>query len=183
MNDLNQKLVAAKALYSEILNDERSLFFVRDEIMVRAWKLGKILIELKEEVGHGKWLFWLGGNWPELGERKSQLCIAFFKANEGWKPLKSAESVGFELGSVRKFQHGYIPAKERLQLENDERDKPGAHHLTYINAFSKWDRQFRNGNVEGFDLEEFRRDIEPMLRRIVEICGRDWLLKFLKTPF
>jgi hypothetical protein len=179
MNNINDKLGAAKAIYTELLNDEKALFFKRDEIMVRAWNLGKILVEIKEEIGHGKWLFWLGGNWPELGERKCQICIAFFKANEGWKPLKSAESGGFEIASVRKFQHGYIPAKQRLQLENDEPDKPGAHHLTYVNAFSKWDRQFRNGNVEGFDLDEFRRENEPMLRRLIELGGRDWVVCFL----
>jgi len=176
MNDLNGKLGAAKALYADLENNERDFFDLRDEMMIRGWKLGKILVEIKEEVGHGKWLFWLGGNWPELGERKARFCIAFFKANEGWKELKSAESVRFELGSVRKFQHGYIPAKQRLQLENDEPDKPGAHHLTYVNAFSKWDRQFRNGSVEGFDLDEFRRENEPMIRRILEICGPGWLI-------
>jgi hypothetical protein len=174
MNDINERLVAAKALYAELLGEEKALFVVRDEMMVRAWNLGKILVEIKEEIGHGKWLFWLGGNWPELGERKSQICIAFFKANEGWKPLKSAESGGFELGSVRKFQHGYIPAKERLQLENDEPDKPGAHHLTYINHFFKWDRQFKEGHVEGFDIEEFRRANLPILTRLEEIGGAEW---------
>jgi hypothetical protein len=182
MNNINEKLIAGKALYAELLNDENAFFSLRDEMMVRGWKLGQILVEIKEEIGHGKWLFWLGGNWPEISERKARICIAFFKANEGWKPLKSAESGRFELGSVRKFQHGYIPAKERLQLENDEPDKPGAHHLTYVNAFSKWDRQFRNGSVEGFDLDEFRRENEPMLRRITEIAGTAWIYSVLEIP-
>jgi hypothetical protein len=179
MKNINEKLVEAKALYAGILNDEQSFLVTRDEMLIRAWKLGGVLNDIKEEIGHGKWLFWLGGNWPELGERNSQRCMAFFKSNDAWKLSRNAKFNGFELGSVRKFMHGYIPAKERLQLENDEPDKPGAHHLTYINAFSKWDRQFRNGNVEGFDLEEFRRENEPIIRRIIELGGRGWVTSLL----
>jgi hypothetical protein len=36
---------------------------------------------------------------------------------------------------------GYIPVKERLQLEGDVEMNPGPHHLTWVNQFSKWDRQ------------------------------------------
>src|SRR5437762_2471875 len=117
-----EKLQQAKAIYAEVLNDEKSLFRTRDEMLVRAWKLGRILSDLKEEIGHGKWLFWLGGNWPELGERNAQRCMAFFKGNENWQktqprrlpPQKTVEFCGFEIEAVRKFLWGYIPAKERL---------------------------------------------------------------------
>jgi len=177
----NEKLKQAKAIYAEILKDEKSLFQTRDEMLVRAWKLGRILCDLKEEIGHGKWLFWLGGNWPELGERNAQRCMAFFNGNEGWKQLgaasrcKSVEFHGFEIETVRKFLWGYIPAKERLELANDAEINPGPHHLTFVNQFSKYDRQLRSGHVENFSLEIFRREIEPMIKRIMELCGRDWL--------
>jgi hypothetical protein len=174
MNNVVEKLSEAKAIYFLILNGENLMLSTRDEMLRRAWKLGSILSEIKEEVGHGKWLFWLGGHWPELGERNARRCIAFFSANEHCKNLKTAESRGFELESVRKFMWGYLPAKERLQLEGDENIKPGAHHLTFVNAFSKWDRQFRNGSVENLDLETFKREIEPMIERIIEICDRGW---------
>jgi hypothetical protein len=175
------KLTEAKALYAGIRKNENSLFQTRDEMLVGAFKLGKILTDFKEEIGHGKWLFWLGGNWPELGERNAQRCMAFFKGNEGWKLLKSVEFNGFEIESVRKFLWGYIPAKERLALEGDEDIKPGPHHLTFVNQFSKYDRQLRSGHVDGFELEIFRREIEPMIKRLAELCGRDWLAGILSN--
>jgi hypothetical protein len=183
---INEKLRAAKALYDGILSDERSFVLTRDEMLMRAWKLGGILNDLKEEIGHGKWLFWLGGNWPELGERNSQRCMAFFKSNEEWNHDKTAKFHGFELDSVRKFMWGYLPAKERLQIEGDEGIKPGLHHLTFVNQFWKYDRQLRTGHLDTFSLEVFRREIESMVRRIAEICGPDWIdsvCKSFKTPF
>jgi hypothetical protein len=176
------KLTEAKSIYAEILDIERSLLGTREQMLLRAWNLGKILSELKEEIGHGKWLFWLGGNWPELGERNSQRCIAFFKSNDDWKSVKSVEFHGFELDSVRKFMWGYIPAKERLALDGDEEIKPGLHHLTFVNQFSKYDRQLRSGHVESFELETFKREVEPMIRRIVELTGRDWIYSILPPP-
>jgi len=181
MNSINEKLAAAKALYSGILNDEQSFVVTRDEMLVRAWKLGGVLNDLKEEIGHGKWLFWLGGNWPELGERNSQRCMAFFKANEHWKISISAKFNGFELESVRKFMWGYLPAKERLQIEGDEQIKPGLHHLTFVNQFSKYDRQLKNGHIESFSLEVFQREVEPMVRRIIELTGKAWISSILNS--
>jgi hypothetical protein len=74
---------------------------------------------------------------------------------------------------------GYLPAKERLQIKGDEQIKPGLHHLTFVNQFSKYDRQLRNGHVESFSLEVFRREVEPMMRRVIELCGRDWVASLL----
>jgi hypothetical protein len=171
---INEKLATAKALYNGILNNERSFVVTRDEMIGRAWKLGRILCALKDEIGHGKWLFWLGGNWPELGERNARRCIALFNDNEGWSG-KTEDSADLKLDSVRKFMWGYLPAKERLQIEGDENIKPGLHHLTFVNQFSKWDRQLRNGHLDSFSMEVFQREVEPMVRRIIEICGRKWL--------
>lgn len=177
---VSDKLIQARAIYAEILEDEKSIAGNRDQMLMHAWKLGAILSELKDEIGHGKWLFWLGGNWPELGERNSQRCIAFFRANETWiAPVKSVEFLGFEKESVRKFLWGYLPVKERLQLEGDEEIKPGLHHLTFINQFSKWDRQLRNGQIETFSVEIFRRDIERTIRRLDELCGKGWISSIL----
>jgi Protein of unknown function (DUF3102) len=177
---IRDKLNEAKAIYAQIVGQEASLFRTRDQMLAHAWKLGRILQDLKEEIGHGKWLFWLGGNWPDLGERNAQRCMAFFKANEHWSYNKSDKFIGFELDSVRKFFYYYIPPKERLELEGDKPISPGPHHLTFINQFSKYDRQLRSGQVESFSLETFREEIAPMIRRLADICGRDWLALLLR---
>ena len=172
------KLTEAKTIYAEILNDEKSLLGTRENMLSRAWKLGQVLSALKEEIGHGKWLFWLGGNWPELGERNARRCIALYGDNLEWSG-KTEDSADLKLDSVRKFMWGYLPAKERLQIEGDEQIKPGLHHLTFVNQFSKYDRQLKNGHVESFSLEVFQREVEPMVRRIIELGGRDWIVSLL----
>lgn len=177
---LVEKLVAAKVHFRKIQLGEKSMRdIVADVMLDNAWHLGRILSDLKEEIGHGKWLFWLGGTWPELGERNAQRCIGFFKANEKWTPLKSEEFRGLDIDSVRKFMWNYIPAKDRLELTGDQEITPRAHHLTVANAFSKWDRQLRSGHVENFQLELFKTEMEPMIRRLVEICGRDYIVSIL----
>jgi hypothetical protein len=157
---------------------ENSLYKTRDDICFHSWRAGRILIEIKEEIGHGKWLIWLRGNWPQH-ELRAQRCMAFFRTNEDWKENKSVEFYGFDRDSVRKLFGGYTPAKERLALEGDYEINPGPHHLTFINQFSKYDRQLRSGQVESFSAEAFRREIEPMIRRLIDICGRDWILSLL----
>jgi hypothetical protein len=72
-----------------------------------------------------------------------------------------------------------MPSKERLALEGDYEINPGPHHLTFINQFSKYDRQLRSGQVQSFSADNFRREIEPMIRRLIDICGRDWILSLL----
>jgi hypothetical protein len=171
--EIANRLTEARRELAEIQILEQNLRNNRDAILVHAWRLGQILSELKEEIGHGKWLFWLGGYWPDLGERNAQRCIAFFKANE------SVESNGFAVESIRKFMWGYIPAKERLELEGDIIDSPAPHFRTFINQFSKYDRQLRTGHVENFSLPKFKAAIEPMQRRIIDICGRDWIRSLL----
>jgi hypothetical protein len=167
------RLSEARRELAEIQILEQNLRNNRDAILGHAWRLGQILSELKEEIGHGRWLFWLGGNWPELGERNAQRCIAFFKANE------SVESNGFAVGSIRKFMWGYIPAKERLELEGDVAHSLAPHHRTFINQFTRYDRQLRSGHVESFSLEKFKEAVAPVIRRLSDICGPDWIRSLL----
>ena len=185
---IGSKLAIAKVLYKRIISHESALFKTRDQILGAAWLLGRVLDQLKEEIGHGKWLLWLPSNFPELGKTDGTItenasrCIRFFKENQS--PSRTGPKISgtpdiYTIDSVRKFMWGYIPAKERLQLEGDEDIKPGAHHLTFVNQFSKYDRQLRSGHVDAFDLELFKREIEPMIRRIVELCGKDWLTSIL----
>lgn len=174
-----QKLAQCKHELAELKHLETAWRKNFNDILYHAWKLGGILIELKEEIGHGKWLLWLGANWPELGERNAQKCMALFKQNENWQRNESAEFIGFELNSVRKFFGWYTPAKERLQLEGDSESRPEIHHLGFINEFSKWDRQLRAGHVHSFERDLFRREIEPMIRRVIDLGGADWIRSLL----
>jgi hypothetical protein len=168
--EITNKLSEARRELIELEILEKTYNKTRDEILCHSWQLGRILSEIKEEIGHGKWLIWLRGNWPEH-ELRAQRCMAFFKTNENWIEDKSVEFDGFERNSVRKLAGGYTPAKERLQLEGDVIDSPAPHHLSPINQFTKYYRQVRSGLGEWPEPEIFRREIEPTLQIILRLAG------------
>jgi rRNA maturation protein Nop10 len=167
---ITNKLEEARRELAELETVENSLYKTRDDICCHSWRVGRVLTELKEEIGHGKWLIWLRGNWPQH-ELRAQRCMAFFRTNEDWKENKSVEFDGFERNSVRKLFGGYTPEKERLQLAGDVTDSPAPHHLTPINQFTKYFRQVRSGLGEWPDQEIFRREIEPILQIILRLAG------------
>jgi hypothetical protein len=162
-----------------------------DEILRRAWTLGSYLCELKENVGRGDWLIWLPANLPELGSTNSartenaSRCMRFFKDN----PPKIGNSrflkppAEFSPDSKRKFPWDYVPVKERLLLEGNEKVTPAPHHLTFVNEFFRYNRQLLIGKIEHFDLDLFRREIEPMARRLIELCGHDRFCNLCSEEF
>jgi hypothetical protein len=172
-----QALVAeARRQIAAIAVEEDRLFRARDKGLDHCWRLGKTLVALKEQLGRGNWYIWLEANLPAIGNtetmrrRNAARCMALFHDN----PDRRNSSDGFSVESIRRFWWNYVPAKERLQLEGDEKIKPGPHHLRWVNEFLKYDRQLRTGRVDGFNVEIFRREVEPMLRRIAELGGQEW---------
>jgi len=153
-----------------------------DEILRRAWTLGGYLCELKENVGRGNWLIWLPANLPELGstdrarQANAARCIRFYRDNPNCR-----NSCNYTPDSKRKLMWSYIPAKERLQLAGDEKVTPAAHQLTFVNEFFRYNRQLRTGKIEHFDLDLFRREIEPMIRRLIDLCGPEWISKLARS--
>jgi hypothetical protein len=64
-------------------------------------------------------------------------------------------------------------------IEGNEKVTPAPHYLTFVNELFRYDRQLRTGKIEHFDLDLFRRDIEPMARRLIQLCGPDWFCNLL----
>lgn len=178
---LNSQFKEAKALYGNILEAEKSLLTQRDALLILAFRLGNVLTDMKEDIGHGKWLFWLGGSWPALGERNAQRCMALVRDNPevvkkmARKGFESVESSDFTDESVRKFMWGYVPAKERLALAGDEDVNPQPHYLTFVNQYSKWRRQIKIGHATLPPIDTMRRDFEPTMRDLIELLGREWI--------
>ena len=176
-----QKLKRAKAIFAQIVESEGGLKMHYRTIRTNAFLLGEVLTEMKEEIGHGNWILWIEGNWPELGERNAARCMTFFKANPAIQAkarnsalLRGIGDAEWNSDSVRKLMWGYIPAKERPQLEGDESVSNPPHYLSFVNHFVKWDRQLLLGHVSMPPLAQFRKEMEMPLRRIIEIGGKDW---------
>jgi hypothetical protein len=193
--EITPLLRAAKALFREIVSIENVMLTQRAGLLEKAWQLGILLNELKEEIGHGKWLLWLEGNFKELGktaemrEKNAQRCMKFARENpnprnssvlvrEGF-PIIPSSPREFDGESKRKFMWNYIPEKERPEFEGNRKLKPLAHYLSFINHFAKFDRQVRVGLIPMPPLDLFRQECEPTMRRIIEIGGREWMLSLL----
>jgi hypothetical protein len=176
---LMQKLARAKEVHAQMIQAETALYRDFQAAMRYGWQLGFLLSEIKEEVGHGNWLLWLNGSFRELGRtehmviKQAERCMTFYKRNPN-----SKNSSNFDPESVRKFMWGYIPKKERPQLKGDYKDTPAPHYLTFVNNFDKWDRQVQIGQALLPSMEVLRRELERPLRRIIDLCGREWARKF-----
>jgi hypothetical protein len=154
-----------------------------DEILRRAWILGSYLCELKENVGRGNWLIWLPANLPELGSTNSartenaSRCMRFFKDNQpkigNSRFLKPPAE--FTPDSKRKFLWGYVPAKERLVLEGNERINFEPSYLTFCNEYFRWRRQVKIGHAQLPPMDAMRFNFKPIICDLMDLLGPEWV--------
>ena len=169
-----QKLKDAKSVYRLIVEIEGEMKRNKTMLLRYGWTLGWILTEIKEEVGHGNFLLFLEGKWPDLGERKAQLCMQFFRSNPRNSSDFKSNSEPFTTDSERKFMWNYIPAKERPALEGDEPVSSKPHYLSFVNHWTKWYRQLSLGHVPQPQVTQFRKEMETPWRQAIEIGGKEW---------
>jgi hypothetical protein len=74
---------------------------------------------------------------------------------------------------------GYVPVKQRPLLPGDEKIPRLYHYLIFVNYFCMWDRRVRIGKITAPDLEVLRREVEPVVRRLIEYCGHEWFRTLL----
>lgn len=58
---------------------------------------------------------------------------------------------------------------------------PISHHLNFVNVFSKWDRQLTLGRVGKPPQEVLRRECEPVVKRLAELMGPQYLIELLRN--
>lgn len=164
-------LAEARATYAQIVEVESAIRRDYDLLLAAGWALGQKLVALKDEIGHGKWLFWLGQNWSDLGERRAQNCMAFFRDNEA---LANPQNLtDFSTDSVRRFLGGYLPAKIRPQLEGDEKLAPVASFDTVVNKWALLERRINEGHAQRPPLETFAPQFRLMIEGARKIYGRE----------
>jgi hypothetical protein len=168
----SSKITKAKELCREY--DEQFAIFLEttERMMWSAYKIGKILNELKQEVGHGKWMIWLTEHFRELGQNDRRITDnAARYMNLARMNLNPRNSGDLSVESRRKFLWGHIPSKERPMLEGDSKDSPVLHPLTCRNYWEKWDRQQRTGQIPPLPIDLLWHDLEPMFLRMAEVLG------------
>ena len=162
-----ERLEAAKHLLGEIVRDEAPVEQERQGQLVQAWQLGQTLATLKEEVGHGQWLSFLAARWPQLSNQNAGRYLRFYQANPD---SGSSGNLSFSPESIRRLRWNYVPAKER---------PPGTSltHRGFVGAFHRWERRLESGRPgsEAAPMEILREDCGPVLKRLAELLGREYV--------
>jgi hypothetical protein len=162
---LEAQLNEAKRLFAEgeELHDE--IITKLDASLERAWKIGCILNVLKDKVGHGNWTVYLEANWPALPARTATRYQKLDTENPGAKSIADLSP-----DSVRAFRFGYVPAKERQELEGDTKVEPVTHHLTILNDFNKFSRRLETGHAK-LDQDAAKKDLRPVFEWLCGLYG------------
>jgi hypothetical protein len=148
----------------------------------RAWRFGKFLAAAKAELGHGRFTIWRAATFPNVHERKAQRCQELFAKNSKATELSDfSEStirkwiIDLNKDSVRKFRLGYVPVKERLLLEGDERIHFQPSYLTFINEYFKWRRQVKIGQANLPPMDAMRFNFKPIICDLMDLLGPEWV--------
>ena len=170
-----ERLEAAKHLLSEIERGQAPPAPVdRQRRLVQTWQLGRALAAMKEEVGHGQWLNFLATRWPQLSNQNAGRYLSFHQANPN---SGSSGNLRFSPESIRRLRWNYVPAKERPSGTSL------AHH-GFVAAFHRWERRLAIGRPgsEAAPVEILREDCGPVLQRLAELLGREFVHGLLEEP-
>lgn len=170
-----QLIQQARKILADLLAVETGLREYYDRLFRANWALGGVLKELKEDVGHGHWLFWLGENWPELGEVRARRALAFADANPvlpnqsnltdlNVTDFPTEEAFSAWVNSVRALLGGHMPAKLRPQLEGDRPLVPVASFEAGTNRVA----QMLHKIEEGHAVKPPWKLVAPQAKLIVE---------------
>ncbi len=72
--------------------------------------------------------------------------------------------------TIRKYRLGFVPEKEKPELENDVKFPRLMHHLKLVNEFARWKRRRDTGQIEKNEDEE-RRDLRELYDFLRELYG------------
>ena len=168
------RLEAAKRLLGEIERHTTPVEEDRQRRLAQAWQLGQTLAAMKEEVGHGQWLSFLAARWPPLSNQNAGRYLSFHQANPN---SGSSGNLRFSPESIRRLRWNYVPARERPP-------DTSVAHRGFLGAFHRWERRLESDRPgsEAAPLEILREDCGPVLKRLAQLLGRDYVCELLAEP-
>jgi hypothetical protein len=164
MQDIEQirKLTKqGKALFNQWQQAEDAIEGGFDAALDRAWRFGKLLNTLKDEVGHGEWIKFRDDAFTGLDDRKAQTCQALDHNNPN-----ARNSTQLTKESVRKFRYGYVPVKERKKQKGNVKFNRPAHYSVLATEGDKLMQRIKAGHEHV--TAEMLHDLQPL---------HDWLSK------
>lgn len=170
---LTSSLAEAKAIFAEIIAVEESIARDYDRLLVTGWRLGQALCALKTQIGHGRWLFWLGGHLPDVGEDKALRCMQLFVANSpnAANAANPANLRDFNVDSIRRFLGGYLPAKLRPTLEGDQKLAPVASFESGTNKFAALFHRIKEGHAQPPPWEVVAPQAKLLITGLIDLYG------------
>lgn len=151
---LAELTATARGLINELSEIGRSIDDKLNQGIDRAWRLGKTLVAMKRQVGHGNWLVCVEGLGISARHATRHMELAIDNPH-----AKSVADLSNE--SVRKFRLRYVPEKERPEIDGDETIPRACHHLSLVNDWRRMLRRVEIGQAQ-LNPEEARRDLRPL---------------------
>jgi hypothetical protein len=155
--ELSELLGKADEELDGINGSESDFLNLRDALMLRGWKLGGLLCQMKEIVGHGNWEKWLPVSMPKLGAaagtrlNNAKRCMKLFRENQ-----TVGGKLKFSCDSERKFMWRYIPEKQRPKVK-DPRFPRSVSFLNIANEFKRLQHRHVAG-IQRVDFDEAREE-------------------------
>jgi hypothetical protein len=154
--EITRLLAEAKHHYAIMEGDRIRVEHGMKSSVWEAWEVGQRLNSLKPLVGNGNWMEWLEHHWTGASYRTANRCMGIYAKNP---EARSVKDLGCD--AVRKFRLGFVPEKERPELDGDERLQGVAHQLGIVNAWRKMERARELGQLKVSD-DDLRRDLAPL---------------------
>jgi hypothetical protein len=181
--ELTRTLLATARAQCDLLIDAENA--VREDLQKlceRLWELGETLAALKEEIGHGKWMFYVAANFPMLGGDERSRCNrandakAFFEANPNYP-----SSGNFSTDSIRRCVFHLAPEKERPELTGDTKLAPVVTFDTVSNKFALWNRRIREGHGTKPPVSVVKPQFQQIVSGLREMFGAEEVAEWLRV--
>jgi hypothetical protein len=163
--ELQQHLAKAKRLHAEAIAASATREAADKTELERAWLCGKELNVIKEGLGHGNWLTWLGAHWSELPDRTAQVYMKIDRDNPNAQRVAD-----LKFDSIRKYAIAKVPKKQRPAEPGDQSFSKPEHHSTVVNECSRFWQRYDAGQVKA-DEAELRSDWRPHYERLQRLYG------------
>ena len=148
--------------------------------LAQAWRLGQALAALKRQAGHGRWLAFLAAEFPQLSHQNASRYLCFFRSNPAPNFADGSQSPpeSFRAESIRRLRWNYVPSKERPPAGTS------LAHRGFVGAFKRWERRMESSQpgFKAAPVEILREDCGPVLLRLAELLGREYVGELLALP-
>ena len=174
VEEIRPLVFTARQQETEIGTIEDALRKDYDRLCCANWRLGQTLCALKEKIGHSRWLIWLGGNLPSLAGddgRRAQRIMALYRDNDALS--NPSNLTDLTVDSVRRFLGGYLPAKIRPQLEDNQKLAPIATFDGVTNRFTALLQRIKSQHATPAPLDQVAPQVKLIIGGLREIYGRE----------